>query len=116
MFLQKVGFSPYHKHKQHNKGLGVVENHFYSDPVPPRLSCQPLPGDWQWALSSRPYDGKAGKYAAVLWVPVEVSEGSLEKTEIPARGSDGIPAELAEVKNCWPIHTWNNYVLVSISI
>lgn len=31
---------------------------------------------------------------------MEVSEGSLEKTEIPARGSDGIPAELAEVKNC----------------
>lgn len=35
-----------------------------------------------------------------LRVPGEVSEGSLEKAETPARSSDGIPAELAEVKSC----------------
>ena len=51
-------------------------------------------------LSPGPYDGKGGHCATVLCVPIEVSENSSEKAEIPARSSDGIPAELAEGKSC----------------
>lgn len=56
---------------------------------------------------------KGSESAAVMHVPVEVTEGSSEATETPARSSGGIPAELAEARSCWPMHTWNNCALAT---